>query len=140
MALGGPWEELWGIHAPGLSEIVYIHKEAQRCNRMQKNISSLFLQCVLKGLTHQACNRATFEDPWFEDKVAAPTWGALPTPPGIYNLKLLKEIRYHILYNRRNVCASIFSCCFSKSARAKPSPIYMTTLQAGVIDYPCRLM
>ena len=71
---------------------------------MQKNISSLLLQCVFKGLTHQVCNRAPFEDPWFEDKVAAPTWGALPTLPDFYNLELLKEIRYHLFYNRRNVC------------------------------------
>ncbi len=30
---------------------------------------------VAKG-TAPVLQQATFEDPWFEDKVAAPTWGA----------------------------------------------------------------
>ena len=87
------------------------HHSATEC----KSFTFLLLvRCVFGGTTHQDRDTAASEDPQLEAGVAAQTWGALSTPPEPYELKLFREIQYHLFYKPRRVCIYNLLCCFER--------------------------
>ena len=104
--LGGLWEKLWegsgralgralgalaALEAPGVSGMVYLHKVAPVCSRLQKFLFLFTVRSVFEGTTREVRSRAAFEDRRLEAGVGEPTES---TPPGPYKLKLFREQRH----------------------------------------------
>jgi hypothetical protein len=74
-----------------VSGMVYLIEVAPFSNGMQKT-KMLLLQNVFEGTTHQVPHMATFGDRQLGARVTKSTGGPLPTQPGPYNLKLLRDL------------------------------------------------
>ena len=84
----GLWR-LWGLQGClGWSIYFKWHHSRTEC---KSSLFLLLLLCVFEGTTHQVPPMATFGDRGRGARVAAPTKGPLPTPPGPYKLKLFRE-------------------------------------------------